>query len=189
MANQSTVGFGLRPLRQAGQGNHTAGLGEWKKASNSAAINHHELVQLQASGYVLSSTVATPNNIGSLNGSFYTDPSTSKPTWSNYAPQIVASDHVCLVNDDTRIMYEMRTQLTNLTDPGSVGGCSPIVVGTGSGSPNYISGNLIGAVGTDDQIKIFGLTRDPLNQDVSVSGSVWRVILNENMLDNNVAGI
>ena len=189
MANQSTVGFGLRPLRQAGQGDYNAGLGEWMKASGSAAINHHELVQLQGTGYVLAASVSTNNNIGSLNGSFYTDPSTSKPTWSNYAPSVAASDHTCLVNDDTRIMYEMRTQLTNLTNPGSAGGCSPIVVGSGSGSPNYISGNLIGAVGTDDQIKIFGLTRDPLNQDVSVSGSVWRVILNQNMLDNNIAGI
>ena len=188
MANQSTVGFGLRPLRQAGQSNHTAGIGEWSKGSGSAAINHHELVQLTASGVCLAATVATNNNIGSLNGSFYTDPSTSKPTWSNYAPSVVASDHTCLVNDDTRIMFEMRTQLTSLTTA-DVGGCAPIVVGTGSGSPNYISGNLIGAVDTDNQIKIFGLTRDPLNQDVSVSGSVWRVILNQNMLDNNIAGI
>ena len=31
MANQSTVGFGLRPLRQAGQGDYNAGLGEWSK--------------------------------------------------------------------------------------------------------------------------------------------------------------
>ena len=192
MANQSTIGFGLRPLRQAGQGNHTAGLGEWKKAASSAAINHHECTQLQATGYVLSSTNATNNNIGSLNGCFYTDPSTSKPTWSNWAPNNAATDMVCLVNDDTRIMFEMRTQLTNLTDPGSAGDCSPIVVGTGSGAPNYISGNLLGAAGgagVDNQIKIFGLTRDTNNQDVSVSGSVWRVILNQNMLDNNVAGI
>ena len=188
MANQSTIGFGLRPLRNAGQANNTGGLGEWAKAASSAAINHHELTQLQGDGTVLSSTVSTPNNIGSLNGSFYTDPSTSKPTWSNYAPLTTATDQVCLINDDTRQMYEMRTQLTSLT-VADVGGCSPIVVGTGSGAPNFISGNLIGAIGTNDQIKIFGLTRDPNNQDVSVSGSVWRVIINETMLDNNVAGI
>ena len=189
MANQSTVGFGLRPLRKVGQTDNNAGLSEWMKASGSAAISHHELTQLQATGYVLSSTTGTANNLGSLNGSFYTDPSTSKPTWSNYAPSVAASDHVCLINDDPQQMYEMRTQLTNLTNPGSVGGCSPIVVGTGSGTPNFISGNLIGAVGTNDQIKILGLTRDTNNQDVSVSGSVWRVMLNRSILGNNVAGI
>tara|TARA_Y100000310_G_C20223486_1_gene596798 strand:- start:34 stop:606 length:573 start_codon:yes stop_codon:yes gene_type:complete len=190
MANQSATAFGLRPLRNVGQGVHNAGLGEWKKASNSAAINHHELVQLQNSGYVLSSTIATPNNIGSLNGSFYTAPTTSKPTWSNYAPQVVASDHVVLVNDNPQMMFEMRTSITTFTDPGSVGKCSPIVVGSGSGAPNYISGNSIGATGVgSDQIKILGLTRDPNNQDVSVAGSVWRVMINENMLGNNSAGI
>ena len=188
MANDSSTAFGFRPLRKVGQTDNNAGLGEWKKATTTAAIFHNELCQLTASGVCLAATVATNNNIGSLNGSFYTDPSTSKPTWSNYAPSVVASDHTCLVNDDTRIMYEMRTQLTSLTTA-DVGGCSPIVVGSGSGSPNFISGNLLGAAGTDDQIKIFGLTRDPLNQDVSVSGSVWRVILNETMLDNNIAGI
>ena len=188
MANQSTVGFGLRPLRKVGQTDNNAGLSEWLKAASSAAINHHELTQLQATGYVLSSTTSTANNLGSLNGSFYTDPSTSKPTWSNYAPSVAASDHVCLINDDPQQMYEMRTQLTSLTTA-DVGGCSPIVVGTGSGTPNFISGNLIGAVGTNDQIKILGLTRDTNNQDVSVSGSVWRVMLNESILGNNVAGI
>ena len=192
MANQSTIGFGLRPLRNAYQGRHDTGLGEWMKAASSAAINHHELVQLQATGYVLAATNTTSNNIGSLNGSFYTDPTTSKPTWSNYAPNVAASDHVVLVNDNPGTMFEMRTQLTSLTNPGSVGDCAPIVVGTGSAAPNYISGNLLGApggAGAIDQIKIFGLTRDTQNQDVSVSGSVWRVLLNENMLASGVAGI
>ena len=188
MANQSSTAFGFRPLRKVGQTDNNAGLGEWMKASGSAAIYHHELVNLETSGYVLSSTISTSTNLGVLNGSFYTDPTTSKPTWSNYAPLTTATDQVCLINDDTRQMYEMRTQLTSLTTA-DVGGCSPIVVGTGSGAPNFLSGNLIGAVGTNDQIKIFGLTRDTQNQDVSVSGSIWRVLLNENMLANNIAGI
>ena len=191
MANQSTVAFGLRPLRNADQSLHNAGLGEWAKAASTAAINHHELTQLTAAGVCLSATNVTSNNIGSLNGAFYTDPSTSKPTWSNWAPNNAATDMTCLINDNPRTMYEMRTQLTSLTTA-DVGDCAPIVVGTGSGAPNYISGNLLGAAGGAgvlDQIKIFGLTRDPDNQDVAVSGSVWRVIINENMLANNIAGI
>ena len=54
MANQSTTGFGLRPLRNVHQGDHNAGLGEWKKAAAQAtAIDHHDLVLLAASGYVI----------------------------------------------------------------------------------------------------------------------------------------
>ena len=190
MANQSATAFGLRPLRNVGQADHNAGLSEWMKASGSAAINHHELVILQNSGYILSAVAGGVNNIGSLNGSFYTDPTTSKPTWSNYAPSVAASDHVCLINDNPQTMFEMRTSITTFSNPGSVGKCSPIVVGAGSGAPNYISGNSIGATGIGtDQIKILGLTRDTQNQDVSVAGSVWRVMINEHILGNNSAGI
>ena len=42
MANQSTTGFGLRPLRNVHQGDHNAGLGEWKIAASSTAIDHHD---------------------------------------------------------------------------------------------------------------------------------------------------
>ena len=52
MANQSTTGFGLRPLRNVHQGDHNAGLGEWKKAASTTAIDHHDLVLLAATGYV-----------------------------------------------------------------------------------------------------------------------------------------
>ena len=97
MANQSSTAFGLRPLRKVGQTDNNAGLGEWKKAASAAAIYHHELTAMQASGYVISAGAGGAYLLGSLNGSFYTDPTTSKPTWSNYAPNVAASDHVCLI--------------------------------------------------------------------------------------------
>ena len=190
MANDSSTAFGFRPLRKVGQQDYNAGLGEWMKLSSSAAIYHHELCNLETTGYVLSSTVSTSTNVGVLNGSFYTDPTTSKPTWSNYAPSVAASDHVCLLNDDPQQMYEAMTLLTNYTNPGnSVGACVPIVVGTGQTTSPFSSRNSLGAIGTNDQIKILGLTRDTGHQDVSVAGSVWRVMLNESILGNNVTGV
>ena len=190
MANDSSTAFGFRPLRKVGQNDNNAGLGEWMKLSSSAAIYHHELCNLETTGYVLSSTVSTSTNVGVLNGSFYTDPTTSKPTWSNYAPSVAASDHVCLLNDDPQQMYEAMTLLTNYTNPAnSVGACVPIVVGTGQTTSPFTSRNSLGAIGTNDQIKILGLTRDTGHQDVSVAGSVWRVMLNESILGNNVTGV
>ena len=190
MANDSSTAFGFRPLRKVGQQDYNAGLGEWMKLSSSAAIYHHELCNLETTGYVLSSTVSTSTNVGVLNGSFYTDPTTSKPTWSNYAPSVAASDHVCLLNDDPQQMYEAMTLLTNYTNPAnSVGACVPIVVGTGQTTSPFTSRNSLGAIGTNDQIKILGLTRDTGHQDVSVAGSVWRVMLNESILGNNVTGV
>ena len=191
MANQSTTGFGLRPLRNVGQADHNAGLGEWKKAASTTAIDHHDLVLLAATGYVTVATagIAIVNQLGSLNGSFYTDPSTQKPTWSNWAPNNAATDHTVLVNDDPQQMFEMRTALTSLTQA-DAGRTAPIVDSAGSGAPNYISGFTIGAVTTAiNQVKLLGITRDTQNQDVSVAGSVWRVMICSHILGNNIAGI
>ncbi len=191
MANQSTTGFGLRPLRNVHQGAHNGGLGEWKIAASSTAIDHHDLVLLAATGYVTVATagIAVVNALGSLNGTFYTDPTTSKPTWSNWAPSNAATDMIALVNDNPQTMFEMRTNLTSLTQA-DAGRTAPIVDNAGSGAPNYISGFTIGAVTTAiNQVKLLGISRDTQNQDVSVSGSVWRVMICSHILGSNIAGI
>ena len=191
MANQSTTGFGLRPLRKVGQNDNNAGLGEWKKAASTTAIDHHDLVLLAATGYVVVATagIGVVNALGSLNGAFYTDPSTQQPTWSNWAPNNAATDMTCLVNDDPKQMFEMRTNLTSTTQA-DAGGTAPIVDNAGSGAPNYISGFTFGTVTTAaNQVKLLGITRDTQNQDVAVSGSVWRVMICSHILGNNIAGI
>ena len=191
MANQSTTGFGLRPIRKVGQNDNNAGLGEWKKAASTTAIDHQDMVLLAATGYVTVATagIGVVNQLGSLNGSFYTDPSTQKPTWSNWAPNNAATDHTCLINDNPQTMFEMRTALTSLTQA-DAGRTAPIVDTAGSGAPNYISGFTSGAVTTAiNQVKLLGLTRDTQNQDVSVAGSVWRVMICSHILGNNIAGI
>jgi len=192
MANQSTTGFGLRPIRKVGQNDNNGGLGEWKKAASTAAISHQDLTLLANTGYVTVGTAGAGvlNAVGSLNGSFYTDPSTSKPTWSQYAPNNAATDMTCLINDDPQQMFEMRTALTSTTQA-DAGATAPIVDSAGSGAPNYISGFTIGAVTTTEvsQLKLLGISRDIDNQDVSVSGSVWRVMMCNHILGSNSIGI
>jgi len=147
---------------------------------------------LAATGYVTVATagIAIVNALGSLNGSFYTDPTTSKPTWSNWAPSSTATDITCLVNDNPQTMFEMRTTITSLTQA-DAGATAPIVDSAGSGAPNYISGFTIGAVTTTavNQVKLLGISRDLNNQDVSVSGSVWRVMMCNHILGSNSIGI
>ena len=192
MANQSTTGFGLRPLRNVHQGDHNAGLGEWKIAASSTAIDHHDLVLLASTGYVVVGTAGAGvlNALGSLNGTFYTDPTTSKPTWSNWAPSNAATDMIALVDDNPQTMFEMRTTLTSLTQA-NTGNTAPIVDSAGSGAPNYISGFTIGAVTTTqvNQVKLLGISRDTENQDVSVDGAVWRVMICSHILGSNAVGI
>jgi hypothetical protein len=191
MANQSTTGFGLRPIRMVGQSDNNGGLGEWKKAASTTAINHQDLVLLAATGYATVGTAGAGvlNQLGSLNGSFYTDPSTSKPTWSQYAPNNAATDMTCLVNDNPQQMYEMRTTITTLTQA-DAGATAPIVATGGSGTPNFLSGYTIGAVTTVvNQLKLIGITRDTENNTLDESGSIWRVIISSHILGNNVVGI
>ena len=190
MANQSTTGFGLRPIRKVGQTDNTGGLGEWPKAASTTQIFHQDLVLLASSGYATVGTagIAIVNQLGSLNGSFYTDPTTSKPTWSQFAPNNAATDMKCLIDDDPQQMFEMRTTITTFTQA-DAGGTCPIVATAGS-STTKLSGYTIGAVVTAiNQLKLIGISRDVQNQDVSVSGSVWRVMLCSHILGNNVAGI
>ena len=191
MANQSTTGFGLRPIRKVGQNDNNGGLGEWKKAASTTAISHQDLTLLASTGYVTVGTAGAGvlNAVGSLNGSFYTDPSTSKPTWSQYAPNNAATDMTCLINDDPQQMFEMRTAITTLTQA-DAGVTAPIVATAGSGTPNFLSGFTIGAVTTVvNQLKLLGITRDTENEDVSVAGSVWRVMISNHILGNNEVGI
>jgi len=190
MANQSTTGFGLRPLRNVHQGDHNAGLGQWKKAASTTQIFHQDLVLLAATGYVTPGTagIAIINALGSLNGSFYTDPTTSKPTWSMFAPNNAATDMECLVNDNPQTMFEMRTTLTSLTQA-DAGATAPIVATAGS-STTKISGYTIGAVTTAlNQVKLIGITRDGQNETLDESGSIWRVMICSHILANNIAGI
>ena len=191
MANQSTTGFGLRPLRKVGQNDNNAGLGEFQVAASATAIYHNDLVLLAGSGYVTVTSGAGPvvNNLGSFNGAFYTDPSTSKPTWKNYLPTTAAIADV-LINSDPQQMFEVRTASAT---PGraSIGGTADVVYSAGV-TPNWISRlTMSGTVATliGNPLKVIGISRDTLNQDTSVAGCVYRVMINAHILGNNVAGI
>ena len=191
MANESTTGFGMRPLRMVGQSDDNSGLGEFDVAASSTVMYHHDPVLMAGSGYITVSAASSgANYAGVLNGSFYVDPTTSKPTWSNYAPNVAAAQKVLLVSNPAA-QYEMRTASAT---PGraSIGGTADIATYVAGAAPNYISrvtmsGTVTTTIGLP--VKIMGISRDPNNQDTSVAGCVYRVLLNANIWGNNVACI
>ena len=73
MANSSSTGFGYRPIKKVGQNYNNAGLSEYSVAASSALISHACLVQLTADGVCLAAGSGGTNNLGTLNGVFYTD--------------------------------------------------------------------------------------------------------------------
>ena len=183
MANASTTGFGFKPVKMAGQSANTAGLGEYPVAANATAIYNQDLVDMQAGGTAAVSAAGDQQILGSLNGVFYTDASTSKPTFQAYLlGSNTATDIVALVNDSPLQQYEIRSNNTGASAQTDVGNTADIAYSAG-GSPNYISGATLDDStlnnNADQQVKIVGVSRDPENNDLTSANVVWRVLINQ----------
>ena len=183
MANASTTGFGYRPIKKVGQNYNNAGLSEYSVAASSALISHACLVQLTADGVVLASGNTDVTNLGTLNGVFYTDATTSKPTWSNYSPASnTATDIVAFINDDPMQMYEVMSADTAFNQ-NEVGHCADQVNDVGV-TPLFISKSKISATTANTQAQLFimGVSRDPDASDTSAEGFALRVQIREHIL-------
>jgi len=111
MANPNAA-FGLLPIGKVGQNRDAQGLSEYNIAASSSAIYQNDPVTAADTGYI---TVADNNDLllGSLNGVFYTNASTKKPTWANnLAAANTATDIVGFVTDDPYERYEIQATST-----------------------------------------------------------------------------
>ena len=183
MANSSSTGFGIKPIKMYGNGYENMGLGEYPVAASSSAIYFQDLVCQAATGYVVVGIAGTIDIIGSLNGVFYTDPSTSKPTWKNYYNGNAASDITALVNDSPLQQYEIRSDNSSASDQNDVGATADIATYSAGVTPNWVSAVTLSdstiAPGSSQQLKIIGVSRDPANNDLTSANVVWRVLINE----------
>ena len=190
MANASTTGFGMKPIKMAGQSANTAGLGEYPVAASSSAIYNQDLVAAATSGFAAVAAAGTEQLLGSLNGVFYTDASTSKPTFQAYLlGSNTASDIVALVNDDPHQMYEIRSNNAGASAQTDVGNTADISYSAGA-TPNYISRSTLDDSSLSDsaskQVKIVGVSRDPDNNEIGSANVVWRVIISEHFFKQHV---
>jgi len=190
MANASTVGFGFRPIKMVGQAYNNAAMSEYSVAASSALISHACLVQLTANGVVLAAGDGGANNLGTLNGVFYTDATSNKPTFSNFSPASnTATDIVAFVNDNPQQMFEVMSADTAFNQ-NEVGHCADQVNDVGV-TPLFISKSKISATTAAGiaQLKILGVSRDPDHSDTTAEGFALRVMIDEHICGNNVAGI
>ena len=186
MANASTVGFGYRPIKMVGQAYNNAGLSEYSVAASSALISHACLVQLTADGVVLASGNTTTNNLGTLNGVFYTDATSNKPTFSNFSPAAnTATDIVAFINDDPMQMFEVMSADTAFNQ-NEVGHLADQVLAVGT-TPLFISKSKISATTATTQAQLFimGVSRDPDHSDTTEEGFALRVQIREHILVGN----
>ena len=182
MANSSATGFGMKPVKMAGQSANTAGLGEYPVAASATAIYNQDLVAMAATGTAAVAAAGTEQLLGSLNGVFYTDSSTSKPTFQAYLlGSNAATDIVALVNDDPHQVYEVRSNNAGASAQTDVGNTADISYSAGA-TPNYISKTTLddGSLATaSKQVKIVGVSRDPDNNEIGSANVVWRVVISE----------
>ena len=109
MANTSST-YGLKPVRKIDGSPFINAQNRYRIASNeTTAIFQGDAVQAAATGTIVRHTAANGERIcGVFNGCFYTDPTTSKPTWSNYYPgSVVASDIMAFVIDSPDQVYKI----------------------------------------------------------------------------------
>jgi len=182
MANSSSTGFGIKPIKKVGQNYDAGGLGEYPVAASSTAIYNQDLVAMANTGQAAVAAAGTTHNLGSLNGVFYTDATTSKPTFQNYLQgSNTASDIVAFITDDPNQIYEVRSNNSGASAQTDVGNTAEISYSAGA-SPNYVSRTTLDdstlATATQ-QLKIVGVSRDADNDDLTSANVVWRVVINE----------
>ena len=191
MANQNAP-FGLRPIGKVGQNDDNQGLSEYSIDASSAAMYQNDPVQAAATGYITVVSTSTATILGSLNGIYYTDANTSKPTWANNLKAAnTATDIVAFVSDDPYERFEIQSDNTLASLQTDVFNCADIAYTAGD-SANYLS-----KVELDDttltttaqQLKVLGVSKNIDNDEIGASHVNFIVKVNSHFLANGTAGI
>ena len=189
MANKDSA-FGLRPIGKVGQNRDNGGLSEYSIAANdTSTIYFNDPVRATAAG-TIDVAGAGGDLLGSLNGVFYTDPTTKKPTWANHYSQVNATDIVAFVSDDPYERFEIQSNGTNAITQASVFFNYDIEYTAGD-SANYVSKvelNEASGVSTAAQLRLLGFSKDPDNNDLASANVNFVVEINEHFL-KQTAGI
>ena len=189
MANKDAA-FGLKAIGKVGQNRDNQGLSEYSIAASATAIYQWDPVKMAATGTIV---VAGAGGaiMGSLNGVFYTDASTSKPTWANHLnASNTATDIVGFVSDDPYERFEVQSNNSGASAQTDIGNVANIVYAAGS-SPDYVSKVELDdsdLATSDGQLKVIGVSRDPNNNDLGSANVNWVVTINEHFLKQE-AGI
>ena len=186
MANKDAA-FGLKAIGKVGQNRDNQGLSEYDIAASATAIYQNDPVKMLATGTI---GVAAAGDVllGPLNGVFFTDASTSKPTYANHLEASnTATDIVGFIADDPYERFEVQSAGT--VNQTNIGNCADISYTAGS-APNYVSKTEISGTmaATAAQLKILGVSKDPENNELGSANANVVVQIAEHFL-NQTAGI
>ena len=191
MANKDAP-FGMKPIGKVGQNRDNQGLSEYDIAASATAIYFQDPVTMVNTGTI---GVAAAGNslLGVLTGIFFTDASTSKPTFANHLDASnAATDIKGFITDDPYERFEIQSNNSGASATTDIFNVADIVYAAGS-SPDYVSQVELNdstlAAGSSATLQILGLSKDPDNSDVGSANVNWVVRINEHQLDMNVNGV
>ena len=186
MANQDAA-FGLKAIGKVGQNRDNQGLSEYSIAASATAIYQGDPVEMLATGTIGVAAAGDTLLMGPLTGVFYTDASTSKPTWANHLnASNTATDIVGFVSDDPYERFEIQSD--GATAVADVGLNADIVYAAGS-SPDYISKvelDFSDQKTATAQLRIMGISKDPSNDTAGSANVNLVVMINEHFLKGTV---
>ena len=181
MANKDSA-FGLRPIGKVGQNRDNQGLSEYDIAASASAIYKNDPVEMAATG-TITVAAATDTLLGSLTGVFFTDASTSKPTFANHLKgSNTATDIKGFVADDPYERFEIQSD--DATAAADVGLNADIVYASGA-SPNFVSkveldhSDLKTATA---QLRVLAISKDIENNEAGSANVNLVVMINEHFL-------
>ena len=184
MANQDAA-FGLKPIGYLGSAPMNSGLTEFEVAACASAMFQNDLIQAINTGTV-GIAAASDNGqlLGSLQGVFFTDASTSKPTFANnLKASNTATDIKAFVTDNPHQLYEIQSDNAGASAQTDVFNNADISVVAGA-SPNFISKSELddSDLGTTaSNLRIMGASDDAKNNDLGSANVNWKVIIIEHL--------
>jgi len=192
MANV-TEKYGLQPALQLNGSPFINAQNRYRIAANyGTAIFQGDLVVPVTAGGIERFTAGTTTTVvGVFNGVFYTDPTTQKPTFSNFYPGTVnASDIIATVIDAPDTVYEIKAdavfavadlfrnyQVTNLSGSTKTGISQVMLDVSESGT----AGTYV--------VQAIDISQDPANSDVTVSNITVMVRINNHFYRQGGTGL
>jgi hypothetical protein len=186
MANIDSI-FGFRPVKGQGAGYTAVGSNEYVIANGeSSAIYQGDPVVLNANGSISVGSSAGAELIGIFNGCFYDDPTTKKPTFSNFYPGGVAQDNMkAFIFDDPNMLFEVKVDDTN-AGQAQVGSNANIATYSAGSSNDGVSNVAIdgGSFATSSaaNFRVVSLSTDPDNSDYTAANASIIVKINKHSL-------
>ena len=189
MANQAGY-YGFRPIKMLGAAYNGQGQNEYTIGNNEgSAIYQGDPVILVANGAIDVGSSAGAELIGIFNGCEYTDPTTSKPTWSNYYPGGIAADDIkAYVIDDPNVVFEVKCDDSNAGQAQVGSNANIATYGAGSTISGISNVAIDGGSFTTDaaaNFRVVALSTDVDNSDYTAANASIRVKINLHALNDS----